>query len=111
VASAARVAANENLFREVNKRLLELEESVGDGSHSSFVCECASRDCIRRVDASLDEYRQVREDPRHFMVADEHVNHEHERIVRSNARFTVVEKFGPAGELAEDLDRSDEGAA
>jgi hypothetical protein len=44
------------------------------------------------------------------MVADEHVNHEHERIVRSNARFTVVEKFGLAGELAEVLDRSDEEA-
>jgi hypothetical protein len=100
--SAARAAKNESLFREVNEQILHLEERFGGDSPSSqFVCECSRRDCSEKLDASLDEYRAVREVDTYFIVLRAHVDVEHERVVRSTDRHTVVEKLGLAGEIAE----------
>jgi hypothetical protein len=105
--SAARVAKNESVFREVNERIRELEEGFGEkaGEYASFVCECSRLSCRSAVDASLDEYRRVRDGgPRHFLVLPDHVDADHERIVSTTERFAVVEKFGTAGEVAEEED-------
>jgi len=106
VPSAARVARNEHLFREVNERILELEESFGERPLASFVCECSQVSCTSRLEASLEEYRTVRTDPRHFIVRADHVDRDHERIVRETERFVVVEKLGLAGEIAEEEDEA-----
>ncbi len=105
--SAARAAKNESVFREVNERIRELEEGFGGktGEHASFVCECSRLDCRSAVDATLDEYRRVRDGgPKRFLVLPDHVDPDHERIVRTTDRFAVVEKFGTAGVVAEEED-------
>lgn len=99
--NSVQVAKNEDAFRDVNEQIRNLQEGFVVPAHTTFVCECSRDDCHASVEASLDEYRQVRADPRHFLVAPGHVDGEHERIIRSNTRFTVVEKFGLAGAIAD----------
>jgi hypothetical protein len=104
VPTAARVARNESLYREVNERILELEESFGerDAEHAlaSFVCECAATGCATRVELGLDEYRLARAKPERFLVAPDHVHLDFERVVLTTDRFWLIEKFGEAGEIA-----------
>ena len=101
--SAARAAKNESLFREVNDRILELEENLGEAGLSGFVCECSRMECASKLQATLPEYRMVRAHAARFMVVEDHVDPDHERIVLANERFTVVEKFGFAGAIAEEI--------
>ena len=105
VPNAARVAKNESLFREVNERIFELEESFGertpDESLTAFLCECSRVECVTKVEMSVTEYRAVRARPAQFLIDPGHINVTYERIVRrTDDRFTVVEKLGLAGELA-----------
>jgi hypothetical protein len=105
VPSAARAAKNESLFREVNERILELEDAFGPTAQpalSGFVCECSRIDCTSKVEMTTDEYRDVRESPSRFAVVPGHVDPDHERVVRRTDRFVVVEKFGAAGAIAAD---------
>jgi hypothetical protein len=102
--SAARAAKNETFFREVNEQIRQLEEtSFGneDGRAAIFICECSVAHCTTKVEASLNEYRAVRTEPTHFLVAHGHVDPENERVVRSTDRHTVVEKFGLAEAIAD----------
>jgi hypothetical protein len=102
--TAARVAKNESLFREVNERIRELEETFVErepgNTLASFVCECATTGCTTRVEATLDEYELARRRPTRFLVAPGHARPEFERIVLKTDRFELVEKFGEAGEVA-----------
>jgi hypothetical protein len=106
VATAERVARNESLFREVNERIVGLEEQLGarqpDMEFIGFVCECSTVGCTTRVEANLGEYRMARERPTRFLVAPDHVDANHERVVTTNSRFAIVEKVGIAGEIATD---------
>jgi hypothetical protein len=106
VPSAARVAKNESLFREVNERILELEERFGEREPGEnligFVCECSRSQCASRIELTVEEYRGVRSHSVRFVVVPGHVDPDHERIVADTDRFVVVEKFGLAGALAED---------
>jgi hypothetical protein len=98
--SASRVARNEDLFREVNEQIHKLEDHFGGNPLARFICECAERDCTTRIEATLEEYRMVRANPRRFLVEPGHVHADFERVVSSTDRFSVVEKFGEAGEIA-----------
>ena len=64
-------ARTESAFREVNERIAESAERFDAGS-TEFICECADPDCIHRVEASLDEYEEVREDGATFLLAPGH---------------------------------------
>jgi len=102
--AAARAAKNEGLFREVNERILELEENFGRRSDepTEFVCECSLMECIERVPLTLGEYQEVRAEPTYFLVVPGHVDSVNERVVRDRGRYYVVEKIGLAGDIAED---------
>ena len=71
-----------------------------------WVCECAESGCVERIQLTTEEYEFVRADPKRFAVAasDEHVFEEIEDVVERKDRFWVVEKDGPAGELAARVD-------
>jgi hypothetical protein len=66
-----RLARTESLFREVNERIAESAERF-DADEAEFVCECADAECTHRVEASLDDYERVREEPTAFLVVDGH---------------------------------------
>ena len=100
--TAERVARNEDLFRDVNERIRELQDDFAHDDSIRFVCECSDLSCTSAIQATRDEYRGVRRDATHFMVVPGHVEAEHERVVATNHRFEVVEKFGVAGAIAEE---------
>ena len=104
-----RAARNEALFRRVNERLEEVNEAFNTVvDDAEFVCECASIDCVERIELTLVEYEALRSVPTHFVVKHGHVMPESERVVEDRGDYLVVEKVGHAGERARQLDaRSD----
>jgi hypothetical protein len=86
---------NEVAFRALNERIKELESDWRSAEPMAFVCECASPSCTAAVYLTIAEYDEVRADPNHLLVLPHHVDFEAERVVRSNSRYTVVEKPSP----------------
>ena len=84
-------AQTEAIFRDVNERIAESVERF-DAKEATFVCECSDRSCTERVDASLEEYEQVRADATHFLVAPGHEDAAIERVVGRRPGLAVVEK-------------------
>lgn len=89
-----KVARTESLFRGVNERIAETAERFG-AEDASFVCECGDATCTDRIRATLDEYEEVRSDGAQFLLIDEHIDPEVERVAERHRRFTIVEKFKP----------------
>ncbi len=91
-----RVEQNEKLFREVNERIADVTERVLEAantdSDADFYCECAQTECLERIRLTLVDYKRVRADRRHFFVVPGHELPEHERVVRREDVFFVVEK-------------------
>jgi hypothetical protein len=99
------MAKNEALFRQVNERIEEVNENLGAGSYSDFLCECGDDDCTAPVSMTIAEYEEVRSEPIHFAIANGHEVVDVERVVEKNDRFSVVEKFaGEAGRIAVETD-------
>lgn len=90
-----RIARTESLFRDVNERIAE---SAGrfDSEAAEFVCECADQACTGRVEATLDEYEDVRAHPARFLLRPGHEDTRVERVVERHKRHAVVEKFNAA---------------
>jgi hypothetical protein len=95
-----RVGRNEVVFREVNERLRELGEGFSLVSEAAdFICECGNSTCVERIAMTLQDYEEVRSDPKRFFVIKGHELPEFEKIVSETENFLVVEKLpgGPAG--------------
>jgi hypothetical protein len=84
-------ARTEALFRDVNERIAESAQRF-EADSTQFVCECADPNCTHRVDATLDEYEEVRADGATFMLTPGHEQEDIERVVSDRGRFHVVEK-------------------
>jgi hypothetical protein len=84
-------ARTEALFRDVNEKIAETAERF-DADSTQFVCECADAGCAHRLEASLDEYEDVRKDGATFMLAHGHAHADIERVVADRGRYQVVEK-------------------
>jgi hypothetical protein len=56
------------------------------------------------IELPLAEYERVRAHPRRFLVAPDHEIPEAEIVVESHEDYTVVEKRGEAGKVAEATD-------
>lgn len=101
---AERQGRNESLFREVNERIAELNQTFQIEGRSEFLCECSQEDCKEPVAISLDEYEDVRRRSTRFFVIPGHEDGSVERVIERNDRYIVVEKIGDAADEAEDLD-------
>jgi hypothetical protein len=104
---AALGARTQSLFRDVNERVTEINAAFAEHVPlGDWVCECADNACIERIALTTEEYEAIRADPRRFLVApsDDHVFAQIEDIVARNDRFWIVEKEGPAGDLAAQVD-------
>ena len=80
---------NEDLFREVNEKIVRLNQ-VFDFADGIFLCECSQSDCAVRLPLSLDEYETVRSDPRRFVMAPGH-ERPGARVIARCERYEVVE--------------------
>ena len=81
----------EAIFRDVNERIAQNADDLGQ-SRPEFLCECGDPNCTHRVEATLDEYEEVREDATTFLLAPGHEDEEIERVVADRGRYEIVEK-------------------
>jgi hypothetical protein len=104
--SSERAARNQSLYRSINEKIVELNQTFAEAgiADSEWICECADTDCAVRVAATLPEYEMVRSNPRTFIVARGHLYPEVERVLNQNDRYMIVEKIDDAGQIAETLD-------
>jgi hypothetical protein len=91
VEDKVRRAHTESLFRDVNERIAASAERF-EADSTQFVCECADPNCTHRVEATLNEYEEVRADGATFMLAPGHAHHDIERVVDDRGGFHIVEK-------------------
>ena len=101
-----RLGENEVIFREVNERVRETNEtfdvSTGD---AEFVCECGRASCVERIRMRLSDYEQVRSEPTDFVIVPGRELLEVKSVVRREPNFAVVRKdVGAAEEIALETD-------
>jgi enhancing lycopene biosynthesis protein 2 len=100
---AVRAALNQQLFRQVNEQMKEVNEPVGDlVAAPDWVCECADTSCTQKISLTMEEYEALRSDPTHFAVAPNtsHVFFEVENVVGQTDRYWIVQKIGTAAVVA-----------
>jgi hypothetical protein len=98
-----RMAKNEAASREINEKIDEAYRGEPPANRIDIVCECARMTCDAAIDITLDEYGDVREDARHFVIFPGHFVGDIEWIVFENDRFAVVAKReGVPAEVARD---------
>jgi hypothetical protein len=96
-----RAARNEVLFRDVNEQVDRLSGRLVESAEVDLVCECSDDACIERLEVPRDVYASVRSNPRRFIVARGHES-DVERVVDRAPSWTIVEKTGAAGRIAEE---------
>jgi hypothetical protein len=103
-----RAARNQSMFRQINERLTR-NDALAEmtGSHV-IACECADPACVQTLAISAAQYEDVRREPRHFAVMAGHVYPDVEQVVGEFRTYVVVEKIGPAGEVADALEKETE---
>jgi hypothetical protein len=102
-----RKAENESTFRRANEQLEGRAAALVGADESSpvpFLCECPRQDCTQVVLVTLHEYEHVRSDPRWALTVPGHEDPEIERVVESDTRFLITEKFGRAADIVAEED-------
>lgn len=87
------------IYREVNDRIREMDESFRSLDQTVVMCECG-RGCAERLEVPVDEYDQARREPTHFLVATPHVAVEVDRVIEDHGSWLLVEAVGVAAEIA-----------
>ena len=79
----------------MNERIAENAERFEAGS-TEFICECGDPQCVHRLEATLEEYEEVREHGATFLLAPGHDDKSIERVVEHRGHFMIVEKVHKA---------------
>lgn len=91
-----RIVENEALFREVNKRIAELQERISlTGDPLPLMCECANTGCTTVIEVDSGTFETVRKSPLLFLVACGHETVD-ESVIGSGAGYFIVEKPDPS---------------
>src|SRR5437763_12926521 len=64
--SAERIGRNDAIFRNANEGISEAADAEEIEDRVPFICECADPACREIVQLSMQEYREIRQDPRLF---------------------------------------------
>ena len=79
----------DDLFREVNDRIMELGERFGFREDPlQLICECEDGSCTQRVSISAAEFAQLRATSGLHLVAEGHARSG--RVIRRNGGYIVV---------------------
>jgi hypothetical protein len=103
--SAERVALNDATFRNANEGIEEKAESL-DVDPAPFLCECADETCTQIIRLTLQEYKEIRAEPTHFLNVPGHqvTAGPHARVVAEREGYVIVQKVGVAGDIVAELD-------
>ena len=102
-----RLAKNEVIFRTVNEAIEQKAIEMGGLDEYQFICECSTADCFARISLTLRRYEHIRREGSRFVVAPGHEDVEVEVVVDTTPTYSIVEKDGSAGILAEYTDPRD----
>jgi hypothetical protein len=98
---AERAARNEEVFRDVNKRIEEGAEQHAVAGAIPFHCECGRLSCLETIDVTPGRYAAIVSERYHFLVIPGHEEPRIEQVVATEGDFLVVEKIGEAREQIE----------
>jgi hypothetical protein len=90
-----RAIRNEELFREVNLNIAELEEQAGRTDWDELlplICECAQTGCGVPIEVDANTFERVRERPLRFLVAPGHEDLDIESVIEERPGYLIVEK-------------------
>ena len=106
-----RIARNQATFRAANERIGAAAGVYDVATPVPFICECADPTCSEVVRLELDQYEEIRSDPRLFLNVPGHQTAAQGAsvVVEERNNYVIVEKTGHAGEVAEALDERDAG--
>ena len=79
------------LFREVNERIRDVNESFTVGAALTAIdvfCECGQNGCLERVQVPAAVYEQTREQDGHFLVSPGHEAREH--VLEGGETYRIV---------------------
>jgi hypothetical protein len=94
---AEREAQNQALIRQVNERIHDVLETLGDdGRPGEFVCECGRVDCATMMRLTQEEYEAVRAGGDRFIVVPGHEQPDLDRVYARHEGFVVVGSVPPA---------------
>jgi hypothetical protein len=100
-----RLARNEDLFRDANRRVAATAVRWGLAEGElEILCECADVECSARLVVSQREYARARSDPTLFLLDPRHVRLDIEKVVTQDPRVALVQKTGEAAEVARETD-------
>jgi hypothetical protein len=102
--TSARLGANETVFRQINEGIERGQWPGEEDAPVSFRCECARLGCNELLELSVNDYEEVRANPRRFLVLPGHEQPEAEIVVETHPGYLVVEKLAQAGTAAEETD-------
>lgn len=93
-----RLAANEVIFREHNKQMLQIvkentEKLKGSQPFLRFYCECSSPFCMEQVKIGVNAYIAVHRNPKYFIVKPGHERLRVEHVIEKRKNYYVVEKY------------------
>lgn len=103
MSGAERAAHNEATFREINEAI-EAGIWKGDRDRAAFVCECGELGCNVVLEVTMETYERVRSDSRWFVIAPGHELTDIETVIERGDGYSVVEKRGEAGQVADATD-------
>jgi hypothetical protein len=107
--SEHRLAENEAMFRRINEQVqtgydetnrLAQEDSqpefkvstVSINTPLQFYCECADENCAQRLTISVQEYKDIHQNRKQFVIVPGHQVTSVEKVVAEKPAYTVVEK-------------------
>jgi hypothetical protein len=80
---------------------------MGGLDEYQFICECSAADCFERISLTLRDYEDIRREGVRFVVTPGHEDVEVELVVGTTGMYSIVEKDGSAGVVAEFADPRD----
>jgi hypothetical protein len=100
-----RIAYREDWARRLNQS--HADWALRHDSTADFRCECWQEDCTAQISLTVEDWTVVRAKPCRFAVAPHHVAKGFEAVLKTFPNFWLIQKFGEAGAIAEQLARSD----
>jgi hypothetical protein len=97
------VAENEDLFRQVNQRVVASGRRPAE--RFEIVCECADTDCMEHLRVTTESYERARSQPTDFLLKPGHADPEFETVIEAHEEFELVRKTGAAASVARQLGR------
>ncbi|MGZ8692661.1 MAG: hypothetical protein ACXWZY_08805 [Gaiellaceae bacterium] len=96
-----RLGKNEVIFRTVNEAIEQKALQMGGLDEYQFICECSRVDCLERISLTVNQYEHIRREGVRFVVTGGHEDVEVELVVGTVGTYSIVEKDGSAGIVAE----------